>query len=81
MIVVEMNNYVHSPDNPRWFKNWSSQFVKEFQAHHGRGPDYPDALMAIRQWGCEMYGEKGAMEFEVRFDNDEDFTFFVLKWS
>lgn len=79
--MIELEMKLPISENPKWFRNWSKDFVQGFRETYGRGPDYNDAMAAVTEWGARMYGEKGAMTFMLEFEKEEDYTWFVLRWS
>ena len=73
--MIKLCISLHPGKRPQYLENWA-------RAHNLLGGSW-DHVKGVftRTTNGKMEGEKGAMEYYLVFDDDQDATWFLLRWS
>lgn len=73
--MIKLRISLYPGKRPQYLENWA-------RAHNLRHGSWDNVKSVFtRTTNGKMEGKHGAMEYDLVFDNDQDATWFLLRWS
>ena len=73
--MIKLRVSLHPGKRPQYLENWA-------RAHKANGHSWEYVMSVFtRTTNGKMEGKQGAMEYDLVFDDDQDATWFLLRWS